>query len=267
MTSSEKTTGSGTARLRYVVDGPDDAPAVLLLHSLGATLDLWAPQAEQWSSRLRVIRYDMRGHGKSAVPPGEYSIDDLGEDALRILDAERVSKALLCGISIGGFTTMWLGVNRPDRVLGAVIANTAAKVGTPERWSERIAKVQAEGLTPIADMAMTTWFTPDFRAHRPDVVAQCHQMIVSTDPLGYIGCCAALRDADLRDDLTRFAPRALVIAGTDDVTATLSDAEFITARIPHATQLTLKAAHLTCVEAADEFSQAADAFFAAILAS
>lgn len=267
MSSSDLYTGSGDGRLRYRIDGPRDAQPLLLLHSLGVTLDLWSPQVEQWSQRFRIIRYDMRGHGQSAVPRGEYSLADLGQDALRVLDAEGIATALVCGISIGALTTMWLGVNRPDRVAGAIVANTAARVGTPERWAERIAKVQAEGLTPIADMAMTTWFTPSFRERRPDVVAQFHQTIMSTDPQGYISCCAALRDADLRDSLPRFGTRALVIAGAEDVTASVTDAEFIASRIPGATSVTLPGAHLTSVESAAAFSREAESFFTAILAS
>jgi 3-oxoadipate enol-lactonase len=267
MPSSDLYTGSGSNRLHYLAEGPPDAPPILLLHSLGVTLDLWAVQVEQWSQRFRILRYDMRGHGQSAVPPGEYSVQDLGEDAIRILDAEGIGRALVCGISIGGLTTMWLGVNRPDRVSGAIVANTSARVGTRERWVERIATIQAEGLTPIAAMATTNWFTPAFRERRPDVVAQFHHAIMSTDLQGYVSCCAALRDADLRDDLARFGPRALVIAGAEDVTATVNDAELIASRIPGATLVTLPGAHLTNVESAAEFCGEAESFFTAILAS
>jgi pimeloyl-ACP methyl ester carboxylesterase len=91
------------------------------------------------------IRYDTRGHGGSEVPPGDYTVDDLGRDALAVLDAAGAATALVCGISLGGLTAMWLGVNAPDRVTALVAANTAARIGTVERWTERIAKVRNEG--------------------------------------------------------------------------------------------------------------------------
>ena len=267
MPTIELSTGAGDSRLHIQVDGEQAAPPLLLLHPLGATRELWSTQVEQWAQQFHVIRYDMRGHGQSAIPPGEYSLSDLGNDAVRVLDAVGVEKAYVCGISIGGLTTMWLGVNRPERLTGAVIANTAAKVGTPERWLERIAKVRADGMTAIADLAMTTWFTASFRGRHPDVVARFHRMIAASSPDGYIGCCAALRDADMREDLTRFAVPALVIAGDGDVTSPVSDAVFAASKIPVATQVTLPGAHITSVESAGEFSREAERFFTAILAS
>src|SRR5262245_59228507 len=138
-------------RLRYRIDGPEDGPAVLLINSLGTTMDLWAQQVASLSRTYKVIRYDTRGHGGSSVPPGEYTLDDLGHDAVHVLDAAGATTAHVCGISLGGLTAMWLGVHRALRVRGLVIANTAARVGTPESWIDRIAKVKAEGMAAVAD--------------------------------------------------------------------------------------------------------------------
>jgi 3-oxoadipate enol-lactonase len=242
------------------VDGPADAPPLLLINSLGSTLDLWSTQAAAWAGRFRVIRYDMRGHGRSPAPGGEYSLDDLGEDAVRVLDAVGVQQAHVCGISIGGLTTMWLGVHRPERVRKLVIANTAAKVGTRERWLERAAKVKAEGLGPIADLNMTTWFTGSFRSAEPAVIDTFHRMVAGNNPAGYVGCCAALRDADLREAISGIAAPTLVVAGANDPTTSVADGEFIRSQIPGASLLTLPAAHLSNVECADAFSRIAGAF-------
>ena len=257
----EGSVGTGSARLHYRVDGPEDAPAVLLINSLGTTLDLWSPQVDAWSPRCRVIRYDTRGHGQSGVPAGEYSLHDLGHDAIRILNAVGAQSAHVCGISLGGLTAMWLGVHHPERVRTLVIANTAARVGTAERWLDRIAKVQNEGMTAVANMMMPAWFSPAFRERDPATVARFHQAVASTSPDGYIGCCAALRDADLRDEISRIRTFALVIAGDQDTSTTVADAEAISSAIRGSTLLTLTAAHLTNVECAESFSRHGAAVF------
>ena len=253
--------GSGASRLHYRVDGPDTAPAVLLINSLGTTLDLWSAQVDAWSPRFRVIRYDTRGHGQSGVPAGEYSLDDLGNDAIRVLDAVGVESAHVCGISVGGLTAMWLGVRHAARVRSLVIANTAARVGTAQRWADRIAKVRSDGMVAVAHMMMPAWFSPAFGEREPATIARFHQMVASTDPDGYIGCCAALRDADLRDEIGRIRTFALVIAGDKDTSTTVADAEAIAFTIRGSTLVTLSAAHLTNVECADAFSRHGGAAF------
>jgi 3-oxoadipate enol-lactonase len=260
MASVEGRAGTGDASLHYRIDGPEHAPPVLLINSLGSALDLWTAQAPAWSTRFRVVRYDTRGHGQSGVPPGEYSLADLGADAVRVLDAAGVGQAHICGISIGGLTTMWLGVHRPDRIRSLVVANTAAKVGPPERWIERAAKVRADGLDAIADLNMTTWFTSAFRDASPATVARFHRMVSSSSPDGYIGCCAVLRDADVRDEIQRIAAPTLVVGGSHDVTTPVAESDFIRSQIPGALQLNLPSAHLSNVECADAFTRMVGAF-------
>ncbi len=257
----EGSVGTGSERLYYRVDGPDAAPAVLLINSLGTTVDLWSAQVEAWSPHLRVIRYDTRGHGKSGVPAGDYTLDELGRDALRVLDAVGAPTAHVCGISLGGLTAMWLGVRQPQRVRSLIIANTAARVGTPQRWAERIAKVRNEGMAAVADIIMPAWFSPAFREREPATVARFREMVASIDPDGYVGCCAALRDGDLRDEIGRIRTFSYVIAGDQDTSTTVADAEAIAFAIRGSTLLTLKAAHLTNVECAEAFSQHGGAVF------
>jgi len=253
--------GSDSGRLHYRVDGPDEAPPVLLINSLGTTLDLWSSQVDAWSRRFRVIRYDTRGHGRSGVPAGEYSLHDLGHDAIRILNAVGAESAHVCGISLGGLTAMWLGVHHPERVRALVIANASARVGTAQRWVDRIATVGSDGMVAVANMMMPAWFSPAFREREPAVVARFHQMVAATSADGYVGCCAALRDADLRSEIARIRASALVIAGDQDTSTTLADAEAITSAIRGSTMLTLNAAHLTNVECAESFSRHGGAAF------
>ena len=129
---------SDGATISYAVDGDPAAPALLLINSIGSTREMWARQLPAFSTRHRVIRYDARGHGESSVPVGPYTIEQLGLDALAILDDVGVDAADVCGISLGGMTAQWLGLNAPDRVNSLVLANTAARIGTVESWTERI---------------------------------------------------------------------------------------------------------------------------------
>ena len=133
---------SNGARISYTVEGPADCPTLLFINSIGTTRDLWLPQVPALVGTYRVIRYDARGHGASSVPKGNYSIAQLGRDALAVLDAEGARQAHVCGISLGGLTAMWLGVNAPDRVSSLVLANTAARIGSVQSWNDRIKLVQ-----------------------------------------------------------------------------------------------------------------------------
>ncbi len=260
------TTPAGT--LRYRVEGPADAPAVLMSNSLGTTLELWDGQVAEWSRTYRVIRYDTRGHGKSSVGrtlsgPPAYTIDDLGRDALAVLDAAGAKTAHVCGISLGGLTAMWLGVNAPDRVNALIVANTAAKVGTAERWTDRVAKLRSEGMVAMADLARTNWFTEGFRRDHPGVVQRYHTMVASCPPDGYAGCCAALRDADLREAIKGIRARTLVVGGDQDPSTPLSGSEEIQRSIAGARLVVFPCAHLSNVEKAEEFTQQGAAFLGA----
>jgi len=250
----------------YTVEGRTDAeaPVVLFAHSIGTTRDLWLPQIPAFRSAYRIVRHDARGHGRSAAPDGDYSIDELGRDALAVLDAVGTSQAHIVGLSLGGLTAMWLALHAPTRVRGIVLANTAARIGIPERWNERIAQVQSDGMAVIGESALTRWFTDDFRNREPHTIAHFRGMIANCAPQGYSGCCAVLRDTDLRDDIARIAAPTLVIAGEQDAATTPADAELLRERIPGARLVTLPAAHLSNVEQPTAFTNAVLAFLSDI---
>ena len=248
------------ARIWYTIDGRDDAPAVLLLHSLGTSHALWDEQLPPLVDRYRLIRYDARGHGKSTAPPGEFTIEQLGRDALAVLDAAGAQTAAVCGVSIGGLTSIWLGQNAHERVSRLVLANTAARIGTRELWSERIHFVREHGIELAAEQAMPRWFTNEFRTKHPAIVAR-FLAIARTCPLeSYLGACAALRDADLRRDLHRVTAPTLVVAGSKDVSTTVADGAYLRDNIPEARMEVLDAAHLSNVERSEEFSALLDEF-------
>jgi len=248
--------------LAFRVDGPADAPALLLCNALGSTLELWDAQIDAFASRFRTIRYDMRGHGRSSAAAPVASLDDLGRDACAVLDAAGVGAAHVAGVSLGALTALWLGVHEPARVQRLVLANTAARVGPPGRWDERIELVRTAGLAEVADRAMGIWFSPSFVATHPAEVDRCRRMVTAASPDGYCGCCLALRDADLRGDLGAVRSPALVVAGSRDQSTSLEDARLIAEGIPAARLCVLDAAHISNVECADAFTREVEAFLA-----
>ena len=247
-------------RLNYRVDGDPNADTLLFSNSLGTTHALWEHQLDALSPLFRVIRYDTRGHGASDAPAGAYTIDELGLDALAILEAAGGRTAHICGLSLGGLTAMWLGVHAPDRVATLVLSSTAARIGTALLWQERIELVRTSGVASLADAAMERWFTNSFRTEHPDIVARYHLMLASCPTEGYASCCAAIRDADLRAAIGTIAAPTLVLAGTHDPVTPPADAEAIRARIHGARVSVLDAAHLSNVEQADAFNESMIAF-------
>jgi 3-oxoadipate enol-lactonase len=245
---------SGDATIAYQVDGDADAPALLLINSIGSTREMWARQLPAFSSRHRVIRYDARGHGESSVPQGPYSIEQLGLDALAVLDDVGADTADVCGISLGGMTAQWLGLNAPDRVRRLVLANTAARIGTIESWTERIELVREQGMSAVAEMAMPRWFSLPFRARDPETVHTFRAMVQNCPVAGYLGCCAALRDADLRDRVAAITSPTLLVASTADTATPPEGLEFIRDRIRGSQVVTFDAGHLSNVECAEEFT-------------
>jgi 3-oxoadipate enol-lactonase len=242
------------ARISYSVEGPATAPVILFINSIATTRDLWSRQVAAFAGTHRVITYDARGHGRSSAPAGDYTVEQLGRDALAILDAERVDAAHVCGISLGGITTMWLGVHAPDRVRSLTVANTAARIGSVEMWTERIGMVRDKGMTALADMTMPRWFTEEFRRREPATVETFRVMVAACPTEGYLGCCAALRDEDLREAITSIRCPVLAIAGRADVATSPDSLQFVHEQIEGSKMVMLDAAHLSNVECAEEFN-------------
>lgn len=251
------------ATLNVVVDGPEDAPALLMSNSLGSNLSMWDPQMASLARRFRVIRYDSRGHGASEVTPGPYSVEQLGRDALGVLDAVGVEKAHFIGLSLGGVVGMWLLLNAPERIDRAVLSNTSAHFGNPDSWNARIRTAMAEGLDGLADATMDRWFTADFQEAHPETVARIADAFRATAPEGFCAAAAAIRDCDLREAIRSISNRVLVIVGTQDPSATPSAGGLIAEHIPGARLVALEAAHLSNTQAENEFNRAVVAFLTA----
>jgi 3-oxoadipate enol-lactonase len=253
------TTDDG-CRLSVTVDGPPGGPSIILSNSLGTDARLWDRQVGLLSAVHRVWRYDMRGHGASDAPASDYTIARLGQDVLSIMDANAISRAHLCGISIGGVVALWVAVHAPKRVDRLVLANTAARIGNEALWKERMHVARTEGLGSLAEAAMGRWFTEPFRQHEPDLVASFRDTIVRTSVDGYLGCCAALRDADLRSVASRVRAKTLIVTGLHDIATTPADGTWLANAIAGARLVELDAAHLSNVERAEAFNDAVLAF-------
>jgi 3-oxoadipate enol-lactonase len=202
--------------LHYVLEGKSDAPALVLSHSLGATLETWDPQAHALAQHFQLVRYDLRGHGRSPVPPGPYDIDDLGVDLLALLDRLGIARAHLCGLSLGGMVSLWVASHYPERVDRLVVCCTSARLGPASAWAERAALVRAKGTAAVADAVVARWFTPEFQAREPERVALMRAMIAATPAVGYADCCGAIERMDLRPYLGAIRAPSLAIAGAED---------------------------------------------------
>ena len=236
------------------VDGRPDAPVLVLSNSLGTDFSMWDAQMPALTARFRVLRYDTRGHGASAVTPGPYTIGELGRDVLRLLDALKIRRAHFCGLSMGGVTGMWLGIHAGKRLHKLVLCSSA-KIGNDEIWDARIEVVRKGGVKSIAAGAMERWFTARFRESSPEIVERVKHMVESTSTEGYIACCGALREVDLRESIAAITTPVLVISGTHDPATPPADGRFIAQRIPGARHVELDAAHLLNIEQRDRFTQ------------
>lgn len=246
--------------IAYALDGPEGSPTIVLANSLGTDLRLWGPQVATFSRAFRVLRFDTRGHGGSSVPEGDYSLGRLGADVLDLLDALDLERVAFCGVSLGGMVGQWLAVNVPERLTALALCNTSAFMGPAQGWHDRIATVRAEGMGAIADAVVDRWFTKPFRDSAARPVADARAMLLKTPATGYAGCCAAIRDMDMRHALPSIGVPTLVIGGTLDPATPPGHAELLAASIENARLVMLEAAHLSNLERPAEFSAVLDAF-------
>jgi 3-oxoadipate enol-lactonase len=238
--------------LHHRWDGPQDAAVLVFSNSIATTLELWDPQMPAFIPAFRVLRYDQLGHGRSEVPSLPYTVEQLGGELLALLDELGIERVSFCGLSLGGAVGMWLGAHAPERVERLVLAGTSAYFGPRERWLDRIALVQAEGIGPVAEAAMARWFTPAFTGSGP--YREAH---AATPAEGYIGCCDALAVWDFRSELIAVAVPTLVVVGAEDPATPPERATAIAEGVPGARLVVVPdAAHLVNVEQPGAFNRA-----------
>lgn len=246
-----------------LVEGDEKAPVLMLAHPLGTDLRVFDWIVPELVKHFRVVRYDARGHGRSVVTPGPYSLAELGTDALNIAAALGLEQVHWLGVSMGSAVGLWVLTHAPGRIGKAVLANVAAQLGSHEMWNERIRMVEEGGLDALAPRLLENWFTKSFREHHTDEVERIWELLLKAPAQGYAGGCAALRDMDQREDIRSITNPVLVIVGRHDPVTTPGLGALVASAIPGAKLVTLETAHLSCVEDPEAFTQATVEFLTA----
>ena len=242
------------ARIHYALSGDSSLPTLVLSNSLGTNFSIWNAQVPEFEKHFRLLRYDMRGHGQSSVPPPPYSVPELAADVLALADFLAIERFHFCGLSIGGMIGMSVALQSPARLKKLVLCSTAAKIGTFESWNTRVEMVRTQGMTEIARATPPRWFTPNFQTSSPQVIAAVVRSIESLSPDGYIGGCCAVRDFDARATVSNIRTPVLVISATHDPAAPPSDGRFLADHISGASYAELNASHISIMEDPQRFS-------------
>jgi 3-oxoadipate enol-lactonase/4-carboxymuconolactone decarboxylase len=248
-------------RLFFRLEGKTGAPALVLSHSIGCDHGMWSPQVADLLPHFQILRYDTRGHGASDAPPKEYTVERLARDVLGLTDSLGIGRFAFCGLSLGGAIGQWLAIHAADRLTALVLANTSPQFGPRNNWETRIKLVSEGGMKAIVDVVMPRFFSPETLATSDVYASQIRSVLLGTDPAGYTGCCAALRDVDSRDSLKHIHVPALVIVGDHDVaTPWEGHGEILAREIPGARAVRLPAAHLSNLERPRSFTAALSDF-------
>jgi len=243
-------------RFFYRMEGNDSRPVLLLSHSLGCDHAMWDAQAGDLLPHFRILRYDTRGHGASEVSPGDYSIEGLARDALGIADALQVPKFAFCGLSLGGMIGQWLAANAGGRLTHVVLANTSARIAR-EGMEARRQAVLAGGMDAVADAVMQRFFSARTLSSQNARAATARRTLLGTDPVGYAGCCAAIRDMDQVALLAKIRVPTLIISSKEDLSTPWEGHGDVLAReIPGARVVLFPTAHISNIERPRSFTTA-----------
>ncbi len=247
----------------YEITGETAGPVVVLCHSLGTSLEMWDGQVDALSRDYRVLRYDIRGHDKSAVTRGDYTMALLADDLIALLDDLEIERVAFCGVSLGAMIGLQLAVQAPERITRLVLAGASAHMNNTDLWRNRVEAVRRNGLAPLMHSLLERWFTDEFATRNPDVVRRFATMTLGTEPEGYAGCTAAIRDLDMRDRLGSISAPTLIISGEGDVATPPEYAHAIAKVIADARLETVTGAgHLVNVEQPGEFNRLLSGFLA-----
>lgn len=247
--------------LHFEDEGPASAPTIVFVNSLGTDLRIWNKVAAQLRPGRRILRYDLRGHGLSDAPVASYALDDHVGDLAALMDARSIEAALIVGLSVGGMIAMALARQRPDLARGLVLSDTAHKIGTRETWEARISAIRQGGMAAAAETIVPRWFAAEFRADRPADFVGYRNMMIQTPVAGYVGTCAALRDADLTAVASKLALPVLCLVGAEDAATPPDLVRSLAALLPASRfNMIAGAGHLPCVEQPDTMAKFISAF-------
>jgi 3-oxoadipate enol-lactonase len=260
MAGAMKARVNGT-EIAYRLDGPETAPVVVLSHSIATTMDMWRGQVPVLAQQSRVLRYDMRGHGESAVPAGPYNFEMLAADVVGLLDHLKIDRAAFVGISIGGMIGQALGVKHGQRLRGLVLSNTTSDPPPPEMWDQRIADAEKGGMETQVQSTLGRWFTGAYRRATPAVMDWIAAMIRNTPVNGFAGCGRAIQGLGFANHLRKITAPTLIMTGDQDPGTTVAMAKALSNRIPQSLSKTIKgASHLSAIEKESDFNAQLSAF-------
>jgi 3-oxoadipate enol-lactonase/4-carboxymuconolactone decarboxylase len=250
----------GDIDMHVQVEGPPAAPALVLLHSLGTNLHVWDDQAAALSRSFRVIRPDLRGHGLSGCTNGPYSMSLFAQDLAGLLDTLGVERTHVAGVSIGGLIAQAFAAAHIGRVVSLVLIDTALAIAPAQSWTERAAKVRAEGVAAIADGVIARWVT-QASADAP-ATAGLRAMLLRTPAEGYAASAEAIATADLSASTATLQLPALVMVGEADQATPLASAQALQAAIAGASLHVVRdAAHIPMAERPEEITSAMLQFY------
>ena len=246
--------------LHFVEEG--QGPMLVLSHALGLNLNMWDGVAALLARRFTVLRYDHRGHGGSAGAVEPFSVEDLADDAARLIASRTEHPVFFVGLSLGGMTAQALAARAPELLKGVVIVNSGAFYPDPTPWNQRVERVLSKGVEDIADGAVDRWLTPAFRATEIGgaIATQLRASLVSTDAVAYAAACTAISKMDLRESNRRISVPTLVIAGTQDLATPPSMSQEIAAAVPGAQLRSLDVAHISAAEKPAKLAGLIEAF-------
>ena len=240
----------------YQFIGERSAPVLVLSHSMGANREFWDPQVEALSEKFHLLLYDHRGHGASESPPQPWTMDDFGEDLVRLLDTLDLDTVHFCGLSLGGMVGIWFAQNAPDRLDQLIIANTTAYTKDPSILQNRLKQIQQQGMEAIVENILKGWFTSEFLKKNPETAERIRRHLQGIESANYTATGEAVCEMDLRAGLSKITSPTLVITGSEDQPTPKAWGEEIAAEIQNAQVLELPAAHMSNIEAPAAFNQA-----------
>lgn len=244
-------------QMNYELSGKKEAPVAMLSHSLGSSLLMWNPQRKVLEAHFQVLRYDIRGHGKSEAPPGAYTLELLGEDAVALLDALGIDQVHWVGLSMGGMIGQSIALNYPKRLMSLALCDTMAVIAPEAQpiWQERIDVVREKGVASQLEPTMERWFTPSFLKLNPYVLGVIRQEFLATPAQGYLGCIYAIRNLDYLDRLKDIRIPTLIMVGEDDPGTPVAASQAMHQRILNSKLVIIQSArHLSNVEQSEVFN-------------
>jgi 3-oxoadipate enol-lactonase len=247
----------------WKVEGRDEAPALVLLNSIGTDMDLWDAALPALRVRFKLVRIDTRGHGASPAPDGDYSLPMLADDIFAVMDAAGIENAAVAGVSLGGMIAIEMALQAPQRVTALALICTSATMDSAS-WDARIGKVRGEGMGSIADLAMGRFLSPAYIDAHPAEAASVRRALIGMSATGYAGCGAAIRDMEIAHRLNEIDIPTLVVTGERDTsTPHAGHGDHLVDTIVGTQHVMLDAAHLAPMEAPEDLAAALEQFLLA----